>query len=341
MPHRPPPISQAASRITAAALFLYASALAACGGGSSYGLGGGGGPYPSPSPSAHPSPSPNQSPTIFYTASGNAIFKYSLSANGTFTQQAEITGPNTGLTTAYGVALDSAGNVYAVNNSGQSASITEYAAGSNGDAAPVSTIQGPNTQLFGPYGIALDGLSNIYVANNSGNYVTEYAAGTNGDVSPISMISGPMLGAPMGIAIDESGNIFVTHGIANGGANAALEYAPGANGTPAPIALIPGSDGAAGVAPGGPSGYIYVSVDGISEFAPPTVGNMYGRVGNVGLAGTLGAALDSAGRVFVVAGGNFSTSTFGNTIEVFNSNLAGGTALYSLSIGAWGIAVQR
>jgi sugar lactone lactonase YvrE len=102
---------------------------------------------------------------------------------------AVISGPNTALSSPFGVALDTSGNIYVANTncveaglveyvqrSGrwgegesesctESGSITIYASGSNGDAKPVATIAGANTELGYISGITVDRNGNIYVLN--------------------------------------------------------------------------------------------------------------------------------------------------------------------------------
>jgi sugar lactone lactonase YvrE len=88
---------------------------------------------------------------------GGSITKYSaasLIAGGNVAPAAEIAGANTELSQPYGLAVDSSGMIYAVNNFSQT--VTVYAAGSNGDVAPIVYLAGPNTGLNGgPDAIAL------------------------------------------------------------------------------------------------------------------------------------------------------------------------------------------
>src|SRR6202167_5659988 len=68
-----------------------------------------------------------------------------------------IAGENTDLDYPQGIALDSAGTLYAegyVSEVGYS--INTYPAGSNGNVSPTATIAGADTGLYGPFGIALD-----------------------------------------------------------------------------------------------------------------------------------------------------------------------------------------
>jgi sugar lactone lactonase YvrE len=157
-----------------------------------------------------------------------------------------------------GVALDSAGNIYVVNEGIESGdqrsdppSVTIYRAGSNGDDEPMARISGPKTRLSYSQALALDSQGYIYVSNQG--YVsnenpkgepptiTVYAPGSNGNVAPVRVISGPatLLSAPEGIAVDSSGRLFVSSSAPGAPQGAAvLIFAPGSSGNVAPFASI-------------------------------------------------------------------------------------------------------
>lgn len=149
-----------------------------------------------------------------------------------------------------GVALDSAGNIYVVNEGIESGdqssdppSVTIYRAGSNLEDAPVARISGPKTGLSYSQAIALDSHGYIYVSNQGQDPITVYSPGSNGNVAPARVISGPatLLSAPEGVAIDSSGRLFVSSSAAGapGFPSAAiLIFAPGSSGNVAPLASI-------------------------------------------------------------------------------------------------------
>jgi hypothetical protein len=101
-----------------------------------------------------------------------------------------------------------------------------YSAGSRGNADPAATISGPDTNLAFPMSVAVSSNENIYVSNegppfcirdcgctsNGNGSITVYAPRSNGNAKPIATIKGPHtgLGFPGPIAIDSSGNIFVS-----------------------------------------------------------------------------------------------------------------------------------
>ncbi len=90
----------------------------------------------------------------------------------------------------------------------------------------------PNTELLLPVGVVTDAEGNAYVAN-AGNaalkapsYVTEYAAGQTGGatgcVAPINLVGLGTLVSANGVAVDTTGNIWVS----DLGANAIFEFSP-------------------------------------------------------------------------------------------------------------------
>jgi hypothetical protein len=116
-----------------------------------------------------------------------------------------ICGDNTHLLIPQQVAVDTAGNVFAVNwptNGGQPASVSVYPPGSAGDVAPSQLISGSNTELDYPTGVAVDSNDNIYVTNGN-NSILVYAAGASGNVAPMRRIKGRSTGLhhPKSIAI--------------------------------------------------------------------------------------------------------------------------------------------
>ena len=95
------------SRYTAlfsALALTFGFVLTACGGG-----GGGGTTFVPPS---------GTGPLIYTTDSGNAIQEFAATANGNVSPLASISGVNTQLNGATGIARDSSGRIYTANQSG-------------------------------------------------------------------------------------------------------------------------------------------------------------------------------------------------------------------------------
>jgi SMP-30/Gluconolactonase/LRE-like region len=177
---------------------------------------------------------------------------FSANSDGNMAPIATIAGDKTGLTDPVGLALDSAGALYVLNDTGgddNRGSITVYPPNANGNVTPKATIadgaHDKQTQLNTPKGLAVDSAGNIYVTNASGiDTITVYAAGKFGSVAPMKIISGPHTGLnrPHGIGVDSDGKIYVSNdGSDNKGDDTVTVYAAGSSGDAAPIATIAGA----------------------------------------------------------------------------------------------------
>ncbi len=101
---------------------------------------------------------------------------------------------------AYGVAVDSQGNVWVADN---------YS-----DVVQEISPAGVDLQSFslnGPWGIAVDGQGNVYIAENGGNdVIKETATPTpNGTVYTSSVLPTNGLSFPTGLAVDHHGKIYI------------------------------------------------------------------------------------------------------------------------------------
>lgn len=121
----------------------------------------------------------------------------------------------------------------------------------------------------------------LYVSNYNST-VTVYPINANGDATPIQTIGGANteLDSPRGIAVDGSGNIYVSNPNFNSTPNAITVFAAGANGNVSPIRVISGSNtklnGPAGVAVSD-AGKLYVANGGsntVTVYAPGANGNV-------------------------------------------------------------------
>jgi len=111
----------------------------------------------------------------------------------------KLSGSLTGVHGSGGVALDSAGNIWAANSGG----LMKYSAGSAGNVKPTNLIYGPATHYSGPGAVAVDASGNVYVASGYPGNIVEYSSDATGNVSPIAVLSGSdtRLEAPLNIAV--------------------------------------------------------------------------------------------------------------------------------------------
>jgi len=112
----------------------------------------------------------------------------------------------------YGMAMDTHGTLYVVDNCGGN-DVEEYAKGS-------TTLKATITDgISNPLGAAVDKNNTLYVTNYPAA-ITEYTYGTN---TPSKTITGDGMEDPFGEALDSSGNLY----IADFGASAVFELPAG------------------------------------------------------------------------------------------------------------------
>jgi uncharacterized protein (TIGR03437 family) len=206
----------------------------------------------------------------------------------------------------FGVALDSAGNLYIADAGGRIRKVS---------GGVITTVAGgsPSNQLYDPYGIATDSSGNLYIADwyyNSirmvSNGVTTIVAG-NG-TKGFSGDNGPATSAqlyyPYGVAVDSAGNFYIadtSNNCVRKVSNGVISTVAG-NGTPG----FSGDNGPATSAQlYGPSG---VAVD--------SAGNLYiavfqrirrvsnGVIATVAQLSASDVAVDSAGNLYIADYGN-------------------------------------
>src|SRR5208283_2111069 len=191
-----------------------------------------------------------------------------------------------GLDWPAGVAVDSAGNVYAADSG--TGAIYEWNASTQQVTALVTA--GLNV----PQGVAVDGAGNVYIADTGNNAIKEWRAAT-GQVTTL-VASG--LASPQGAAVDGGGNVY----IADTGNNA-IEKWSAATGQVTTL-VSSGLASPVGVTVDG-AGNLYIAdnkSNAIVEWNAAT-----GKLTTLmlsGLASPEGAAVDGAGNVYVADWGN-------------------------------------
>jgi sugar lactone lactonase YvrE len=130
----------------------------------------------------------------------------------------------TGLSAPTGIAVDTAGNVYVCNNAGMDGqdkntvwTVTVY---KRGQTAPFRTY---SKGVWSPVDVAVAPDRTVYIANYS-SAVTVYQASS---VLPFRTLVKPSGEAPVGIALDAAGDVFVSYVNPVSGGGAVYEYAPG------------------------------------------------------------------------------------------------------------------
>ncbi|HUO04839.1 MAG TPA: NHL repeat-containing protein [Candidatus Binataceae bacterium] len=207
---------------------------------------------------------------------------------------------------------------------------------SRGDSAPTATINlhNPQGEVVEPDCIAIDLTGKIYVTSQFGGSagtgsIEIYSGGGSGDDTPIATIAGDATGldGAYGIAVDASGNIYVT----NAKASSVTVYAPGSAGNAKPVSTIAGPKTHLQVPYGitvDPRGAIYVAnseggpaqTGSITVFDPGSRGNVRPTAIIAGDRTKLDApwavARDSAGNLCVA---NLS----GNSVTIFAAGSSG------------------
>jgi hypothetical protein len=136
------------------------------------------------------------------TSTTGSILAFSSSATGNVAPEFVISGTNTvpllGMT---GISLDTAANIYVVNNTaaGAPSTVLVFAPGSSGVATPAKTIGGTATGLANGAGVSVDGVGNVYVLNEtvSGGSVLVFGVTASGNVSPATQFISPSWTAPV------------------------------------------------------------------------------------------------------------------------------------------------
>ena len=236
---------------------------------------------------------------------------------------------------SYGIAVDSANNVYISTGN----EILIYTASG---IAPSSIAGGAITGLSSPQGIAVDSSGNIYVANSGANNVLVFnPSGTpNTTINGNGIISG--LSTPEGVAVDSAGNIYVAN---YGGNNVKIFTNTGAvspiaggaiTGLTQPDAVAVDASGNIYVA-----GHLYIKVFASSGAISGTIPSIVTSTVPTGVAvdasGRVYAALGIGSNITVYAGGAANTSvketiyTAGGTMAVA---ISPGSSPYDLANGS-------
>jgi hypothetical protein len=303
-------------------------------------------------------PPPHQSLFVVDANAATAgVYVFAPGANGNVAPTRAITGSNTGIGSAWGIALDSSGNIYVSDN--VNSGIKVFAPDANGNVAPIRTISGSSTMLTSslvPRGLAVDASGNLWAAvpnitTFSGGYVVEYATGANGNVAPIAVLSGSATLNDNGntVAFDPKGTgMHVAMYADTAYPSALLTYPLGASGNTAPTLDISGTAalGIGATSEGtfqtafDANGNQYVAVQQSTGSRGSVLGWPLTATGNVAPTFSLtgsntnlnshvrGIGFDSAGYLYasVASNGVGLTTNPPNSIFVFAPGASGNTA---------------
>src|SRR5208282_321840 len=271
---------------------------------------------------------------------------YPAGSTGSATPSAVINGATNGtMAEPSGIALDKAANIFVTNlNIGSSIEPVEvYAAGSGTIGTDIGSISNADSAR----GIALDsGQSdgdsssagqNVYLSISKPSEVEIFSPLAD-DFTPIGILHGDltMLSFPAGIALDATGNIYVTNDADDLNGDRVTIYPAQSTGNMTPSAVIVGSNTGlafpAGIAVDS-AGNIYVAnaaTDAITEFPPgltgtvnPTPSNTISGP-NTGLNTPYGIAIDSSGLIYVTNEGGYEGNNV--SVTVYASGATGNAA---------------
>jgi len=214
-----------------------------------------------------------------------------------FTVAIKLTGNN--LTSPYGVAIDASGNAWVTNEAG--GSVSEFSP----TGAPLAG-SGSNYTFSGAQGLTIDPSGNVWVANTGGNNVIKLTSA--GALS--KTVTNAFLNAPVDIAADARGNIWVANFLPISGVYYVSEFTNTgtfqnglANNVSAPNALAVDPSGNVWIS-NNLSGYI---AEYNKTFTQVSTGS--GFTDNA-LQGPSGIATDASGNAWVVGQGGPELSGF-------------------------------
>jgi sugar lactone lactonase YvrE len=277
--------------------------------------------------------------------SPESVLVYATITNGGGNEAplATITGSNTGLLGAAGVAIDPSGKIYVVNyatGTGGGGSVTVYAANPSGtlNETPIATIIGTNTAFHQPEGIAVRPSASGPVSSPSPAPSPTASAGPTPKPTPTPVPTPTPSPSPAVISmyVAESGNnsITVTAITPGGGDEAPRSTIAGSNtglSQPNGIALdksgriyVANEDANASGAP--PSITIYAAnpsaTDALGNPSPTLNETPLATItgSKTGLAEPTGVAVDAAGRIYV---SNAVGGAGNGSITVYAANPSG------------------
>jgi hypothetical protein len=151
------------------------------------------------------------------------VVELSPGADGKLADGTQTTLPFTGLTYPQGVAVDASGDVFVVDTNTDR--VLELSPGADGKLSGGTQTTLPFTGLYFPQAVAVDRSGDVIVTTNSG--MVELSPGADGKLADGTQTTLPHpTGWAYGLAVDPSGDLFVTEG----SPNLVEELSPGPDG---------------------------------------------------------------------------------------------------------------
>jgi streptogramin lyase len=249
---------------------------------------------------------------LYAQSTAQAPFQPSLvltTAPKDFTVAVSVAGTGNALATPYGIAIDSVGDAWVANESGNTVTVF----------SPVGsqTANQGATGLVGPQGVAIDNSGNVWVANTAGNSAIKFATSAGGVITGTSIYTVGGLSAPVAVSIDQAGDAW----FANFNGNSVTELnSAGASMNGSPLTAGGGISVPSGIMVS-PAGVFVTSGSG-SVLKLSSSGALVSTLNDGTLQGPVAVSVDSTGRV--VASGFTTGTVVGGGLAEFDST---GTAV--------------
>jgi sugar lactone lactonase YvrE len=234
---------------------------------------------------------------VLWACGRDAHATFSLTFQGNV--QTLNTGGSITLSSPSGIVVDSAGDIFIADTVSGNGRIVEVKAQG---AASLLAISGLSPTLGTLSSIAIDGAGNLYIADTSNTRVVKLNSSGAGSVVSTD---GVPLTAPHGVALDQSGDLFISDGA--GGSSQIVEVTSGGAAAALTIMFSPALNTPKGLAVD-VSGKLYITDSGNNRVVTVAAGSTTGGVLSTGELGALsnpsGVAVDRLGNVFIADTGN-------------------------------------
>ena len=243
---------------------------------------------------------PRNGAVVLQNSSGNVIATGYLQGTGlgpqiNFLPNAESTVETSGMSNAFGVAVDGNGNVYIADTINNRILKETFSGGSY-----IQSIV-PTSSLSNPYYLAVDAGGNIYISDTYHHRALKETPSTSGYSESIIAVLSSSYNQPVGITVDGYGNVYLTDGLST----LYIETWTGSGYTQSTISIS--TSDLTGIAVDG-SGNIYVGdIENkrVLKETPSAGGYIQSTLPTSGIVAPWGIAVDGSGGVYIT-----DTSTY-------------------------------